>query len=121
MCARNFLKTTTYTNCSVSLINNIMENFNKVENSYNIKEISITYFMQTTSISSDKIYDAFHILLTNNRIKKVEFSRCPYCMNEDKVKNMENANKCTRCKSIYKIQDVVDKYKIINKERNDHE
>ena len=65
------------------------------------EEMTIIYFLKETKIPKDKLYEIFHELLEYNIIGYNEYTKCPNCMNMQKINFKSDISSCKRCRSTY--------------------
>lgn len=93
----------------------IIEKFKQLDNE-GIKYVSISDFTTDYNGNSREIYIAIHILMEYNILSKHEFERCPYCCTENRVDEYMEKIRCKKCKEIFYIDFMVEKFKIREKE-----
>lgn len=110
MYAKNFL-TTIHSIEFQNKYNIIIEQF-IYANKKGITNVSISFFLNNTKMSSRILYEKIHELLELNLVYKKEYSVCPNCQKENIIdRNLKN-KKCSRCGIYYVPTYIVERFKI---------
>mgnify|MGYP005849530297 CR=1 FL=1 len=77
----------------------------------NIKELTITFLLHSTTIDQIELYEAIEELLELEVLDLKEYSICPNCSNQDNFNN-NVTKRCSYCKSVYIPNNIVEKLKL---------
>lgn len=115
MCAKSFLEAIIQQSKLENAYKFVIEKFKELRND-GIEYASISDFILEYNGNSREIYKIIHILMEYKLISKQEFERCPYCFTENKVNENIEKIRCNKCKEIFYLDFVVEKFKLIEKE-----
>ncbi|MBD5643175.1 hypothetical protein HYH96_04615 [Clostridium botulinum] len=118
MCVMNFSMGMNYRHISE---NNkiIIGKFNELKCSGN-DFITISYLIKNVDMNLNEIHSSIYELLEFNIIEVIEFSRCPYCLNDNKIKNTVDICRCNRCKKIYDEEYIIEKFRLLSEELDEN-
>ncbi|NFH82657.1 hypothetical protein FDA28_04420 [Clostridium botulinum] len=97
-------------NSAHSEINVILNEFQRIGQEVGNIEIPITYFLTSTNLLKEEIYEVIHLLIECGIVIKSEYVECPYCLNEEKIIHDNIQKRCNRCKEYFDQETIIEKF-----------
>lgn len=115
MCVRSFLEATIQQKQLENAYKFVLKKLRELDEQGN-KYIPISYFVLRYNENSNDIYEVMNILLEYKIVSKHEFERCPQCYFDNEVPNDIDKIRCKKCKEIFYLDFITEKFKILEKE-----